>query len=816
MASPNASLALRLQQSPTYTALGATYRQAWLEHCLKLGEDRVSKPRDGEVYETLPDKQMSKLVLQRLNDYGIAAGCAFAICRSDFKHPHPNVTFTCVFFGSKTANKHKIPEERVTRDGEGRVITQRSRNTNHSRLGCRVKYRIAFKGDGSGGRQWIGNWVFDTHEYHPFPLSPMEFKVHKKQIQDYQILETVGLKYRSARVPYSEARRLFLEEGTGMLMTQKEYYNLAARKWTDISIDDTPGALCATLNRDGWRYCLRTEEVDDGLRIVQVFFWYHPLVDFIRRFTSNSLLIVDATFRTNHRGLPLLIATGKSNTESTFPIAFSWVPEEDTKSYTFFYECLRKEIYQGIPEPAVVLVDISAGMTSAYDKCGCLPDSELQYCNWHAVEAMLTWFRDAGYTSDEVKLLKALCWVYVQSNTFIELEFNRQAILEILQEQHHHYILETCRKREERVIQCYTKNYSNLGAYSTQRAEGFNRKIHTWTNHQMTLQQAAIAITSAVEDIYRDFQHDIMQSQIKIQPGMNRQAFSLLVGSISLFAINLIHEQWKILLTNTQKECTGSFRKQYLLPCSHDLQRAYNTGLPIPKSLVHPRWWVEGHTPTTAAWEPSYQAIEPVIATSSEKTMDQELDNLMQTRQLLQGEYQRDFDTVLADVFEQATELGRQRQQQASLPLTLPVVRAHRIKPIPTRGEAQILELRRKQRQEAQIAKDAHLLYQRQQAEQAQQAMATLPEGDTITVKLPLPPPPSPSPTPPELPQVMEESGQAGLNLEEDQQLDCEPPASTAPPRLEDSGIRRGKRVRSNTTKYLDMIEHRRQRGRQQ
>src|SRR5947209_6309913 len=80
---------------------------------------------------------------------------------------------------------------------------------------------------------------------------------------------------------------------------------------------------------------------------------------------------------------------------------------------------------------------------------------------------------------------------------------------------------------------------------------------------------------------------------------------------------------------------------------------------------------------------------------------DQELDNLMQTRQLLQGEYQRDFDTVLADVFEQVTELGRQRQQQASLPLTLPVVRAHRIKPIPTRGETQILELRRKQRQEA-------------------------------------------------------------------------------------------------------------------
>src|SRR4051812_44223089 len=103
MASPNASLALRLEQSPIYTALGATYRQSWLEHCLKLGEDRVSKLRDGEVYETLPDKQMAKSVLQRLNDYGIAAGCAFAICRSDFKYTPPNMTFTCAFFGSEMA-----------------------------------------------------------------------------------------------------------------------------------------------------------------------------------------------------------------------------------------------------------------------------------------------------------------------------------------------------------------------------------------------------------------------------------------------------------------------------------------------------------------------------------------------------------------------------------------------------------------------------------------------------------------------------------------------------------------------------------------
>jgi hypothetical protein len=54
------------------------------------------------------------------------------------------------------------------------------------------------------------------------------------------------------------------------------------------------------------------------------------------------------------------------------------------------------------------------------------------------------------------------------------------------------------------------------------------------------------------------------------------------------------------------------------------------------------------------------------------------------------------------------------------------------------------------------------------------------------------------------------------LNLGEDSQPDFEPPVSTAPPKLEDSGVRRSKSGRSNTTKYLEMMDQKRQRGRRQ
>ena len=133
-------------------------------------------------------------------------------------------------------------------------------------------------------------------------------------------------------------------------------------------------------------YCLDKEISRDSTgreiqKIVSIFFWNLQSVEFSRRFTSNSLLIVDATFRINRKGLPLIIAVSKSNTKRTFPVAFCWVLEESIEAYAFFCKCLREEIYKGVPNPAVILIDLSTGITKAYNKLKCLPNSRLQYYN---------------------------------------------------------------------------------------------------------------------------------------------------------------------------------------------------------------------------------------------------------------------------------------------------------------------------------------------------------------------------------------------------------------------------------------------------
>ena len=88
-----------------------------------------------------------------------------------------------------------------------------------------------------------------------------------------------------------------------------------------------------------------------------------------------------------------------------FPVTFSFYLSESAKSFIFFFESLRAKFFDNdIPKPAVVLLDLAAGMISAFDTHKAMPYSQLQFCTWHVVKAMKERFQRAGrYAQDEIK-----------------------------------------------------------------------------------------------------------------------------------------------------------------------------------------------------------------------------------------------------------------------------------------------------------------------------------------------------------------------------------------------------------------------------
>ena len=56
-------------------------------------------------------------------------------------------------------------------------------------------------------------------------------------------------------------------------------------------------------------------------------------------------MIIDGTFNTNALRLSLLATVGISNSEATFPLAFSSCPSESEEAFDFFFNLLKEVVF---------------------------------------------------------------------------------------------------------------------------------------------------------------------------------------------------------------------------------------------------------------------------------------------------------------------------------------------------------------------------------------------------------------------------------------------------------------------------------------
>lgn len=84
--------------------------------------------------------------------------------------------------------------------------------------------------------------------------------------------------------------------------------------------------------------------------------------------------------------------------------------------------------------------------------------------------------------------LADIAWRYIKSITIAELDINRKLLLEALRPEDRHYITDTWKPKEERVVWCYTKFYPNLGSTSSQRGESYHPVTREITNGQLTIE----------------------------------------------------------------------------------------------------------------------------------------------------------------------------------------------------------------------------------------------------------------------------------------------------------------------------------------
>jgi hypothetical protein len=393
-------------------------------------------------------------------------------------------------------------------------------------------------------------------------------------------------------------------DSSGLSIDRKTYYNLVRNKPLEDGIsNDSFEALVLALEEVGFRFVcgMSNELAEDGSikgRVLeQVVFLTEQQIAYTKRFIADQVLLINGTFETNRLGLTLLVIVGVTNTGKNFPAAYSFCKSEAKMSFDFFFESLDYFIFtDDIAVSRVVLADQAAGLIASMPEA--MPDSKLQHCGWHIAQNIKKKLAEKRYLAEERKAIMNLVWFYIQSSSEAELDENRAALLKSLKDSEQAYIRKHWCPRESQFIYYFTKEDLNLGCNSSQRAESTHPVTTTILNHQLSLAEAVSRLAKGIRMQLRDLDEEESKSYGSTPRTLDLRAFNAVIGQVTEWAINRVTEGWEAykqaISTGTDpqlasEQCECELLLRFSLPSKHHLLHACATGIPIPRSLFHPR-----------------------------------------------------------------------------------------------------------------------------------------------------------------------------------------------------------------------------------
>lgn len=130
------------------------------------------------------------------------------------------------------------------------------------------------------------------------------------------------------------------------------------------------------LDQNGYVYYSRANVLTNKLE--DLFFAHPRSLEIWRAFPH--VLLMDATYKTNKYGMPLLEIVGVTPTNMTFSIAFVYMHEEKQSNYVWALDCL-KSVMEGCMLPRVIVTDREMALMNAYTII--FPDAKGLLCRWH-------------------------------------------------------------------------------------------------------------------------------------------------------------------------------------------------------------------------------------------------------------------------------------------------------------------------------------------------------------------------------------------------------------------------------------------------
>lgn len=560
----------------------------------RMPPQHLQAPTRNETFE-VPDQAWD-----RLQDWAFSQGFAIIIGQCGDRRKN----YRCVHHSKGTKNWRKLPEHAGEANPENDKVRKQEKTKIKSK-DCKWHYYIAWKSLKRGSdedKTWVLGVGLQEHTHDLVP-NPLFNQIHPNRNEDYAIALELSKTNRRAKLPYSLSERVLdhtpKDPDQEFTIPKKKYYDLVPS--TIRSREDVLQGLLKALDSEQFTSYPRHNYVKNAAGAIQKRILQQVVIidnnqrRLAKRFCSDFMMQNDATFNTNATKLLLFVAVGVTNTNMTFSAALSFATAESEEAYRFFFDVLNEQLWDDCPPPRVNLADQGKGLIAALPIK--LPDCQLQLCSWHAVQNIRARVNNGkrGYAKERRDEIHDAAWAWMKTS-LATIDENREALTSLLQPADQEYFETYWRHKEPLVLWCYTRNYRNLGAESTQRNEGIHPVFQAVLNPQISVENAVKAMIAKLRLIYRKLRAMEERSRIDRPRAAEFNAFSVVIGKVTTYAIEKTNPEWiavkalvaaataegEDLPTRAELLCDCELYIRFALPCCHYLLRACVEGFPIP------------------------------------------------------------------------------------------------------------------------------------------------------------------------------------------------------------------------------------------
>lgn len=242
--------------------------------------------------------------------------------------------------------------------------------------------------------------VRESAHNHPLETSPYDFHQHRKLTESERGLALSTLAAKAPPVAVIEMlHRKAADEKRLCYVSLQEIYNLQAEQRSLAHRGRTPAdAIVRELVWTGIPHRYRTDSQNE----LKGVFFANPMGIILAKYYGH-VLFMDATYKTNKYGMPLLHIIAASPTNQSFTVALCFLSGELEEDYLWAMHCV-KSVCGELPTE-IVLTDQCVALRNALRRV--FPTWKQQLCRWHLAQNLTKNYRAKMDLEDFDRVLAA-------------------------------------------------------------------------------------------------------------------------------------------------------------------------------------------------------------------------------------------------------------------------------------------------------------------------------------------------------------------------------------------------------------------------